>query len=231
MLLEVKDVSKKFVPTQKTLREKIAVERASFALERGEFISIVGKSGSGKSTLLNLIAGLLDPTSGSVKFEGREITVLGAREKAAFRNEKVGYISQNQTLLSNLTVFENVVLPFFLAKRKNADLKRTEEKIRSVLESLGIGNLSDAYPESLSGGELHRALIARALTNDPALILADEPTGDIDDENKAAVMKILKSLSAAGKSVIVVTHDRETSEYAEKIYRMADGVLSAPARE
>jgi len=198
-----------------------AVNSASLVLEQGDFVSIIGRSGSGKSTLLNIIAGLTTPTSGKVLADGRDISEFSDEEISRYRNEIIGYVPQGQTALANLTVLDNIRIPFHLAKRGGDSTDRAYE----LLEQVGIGHLTANYPKQLSGGELKRAAIARALVNRPKYLIADEPTGDLDAETTAGIMTLLKRISENGTAVLIVTHEQDTTAYGNRCLVMDGGVL------
>jgi putative ABC transport system ATP-binding protein len=201
-----------------------ALSEINLSFEKGEFVAIMGPSGCGKSTLLNLIAGIDQPTSGSVLFEGREITTLGDEEKTRLRAEKIGFIFQFFNLLSTLTVRENVLLPLELSGRGTAkeDLKRANELIGKV----GIEKRGDAYPSQLSGGEMQRTAIARALINSPAVVLADEPTGNLDSENGEAILALLSRANRElGLTIVMATHSTEAASCASRVIKMRDGAV------
>jgi len=191
MLLEIKDLTKMYL---RGTTPFAAVNHLDLTLKPGDFVSIVGRSGSGKSTLLNLIAGITKPTSGQVIADGRYIYSLQDHDISLFRNERLGYVPQSQSLLGNLNVLENIMLPFYLFKRTGDCRKRA----RSLIEQLGISHLAEAYPRQLSGGELRRAAIARALLNAPDILMADEPTSDLDAETTKEIMRLFKALSHEG---------------------------------
>jgi len=231
-LLELKNLTKEY---KRGGRSFNAVNNADLSVESGDFISIIGRSGSGKSTLLNMCAGLIKPTSGSVIFDGSDIYKFNDIEISFFRNEKIGFVPQGQSLLSNFSVLENVCMPWFLFKRgnENADKKITEhpanllsERASALLEKTGIGNLANSSPKELSGGEMRRVAIARSLINKPALLIADEPTNDLDSETTAEIMKLLRDISKEGTSVLIVTHELDTLSYGNKTYAMSSGNLS-----
>jgi len=199
-----------------------AVDNVNLSVQKGDFISIIGRSGSGKSTLLNMSAGLIVPTSGNVLFEGTDIFTLNDKKISFLRNEKIGYVPQGQSLLSNYTVLENVCLPWFLSKRSGTPAKRAF----SLLEKTGISALCESFPKELSGGELRRVAIARSLINSPSLLIADEPTNDLDSETTEEVMKLLGEIAGEGTAVLIVTHELDTLSYGNKTYVMNNGNLS-----
>lgn len=198
-----------------------AVNNVNLRIDSGEFISIIGRSGSGKSTLLNLIAGLLQPTEGEILLNGQNIVGLTDREASYLRNSTFGYIAQGHSVLTNLTVLDNVKLPFYLFSRKGDATKRAME----LISQMGIEHLADCYPSKLSGGELRRVVIARALMNNPSVLLADEPTRDLDRENTKEVIRIFREIAKKGTAILMVTHDLDTIEDQDSLYRMEDGHL------
>ena len=201
-----------------------ALSEINLSFEKGEFVAVMGPSGCGKSTLLNLVAGIDQPTSGTVLFEGRAITTLRDEEKTRLRAEKIGFIFQFFNLLSTLTVRENILLPLELSGRGTAkeDLKRANELIGEV----GIEKRGDAYPSQLSGGEMQRTAIARALINSPAVVLADEPTGNLDSENGEAILALLSSANRElGLTIVMATHSTEAAACASRVIKMRDGAV------
>ena len=198
-----------------------AVDDIDFQIGSGEFVMIEGESGSGKTTLLNLLTGLTDPTSGSVSIEGKDLKDFDDKGISGIRNEKVKYIPQGESLLSSLTVKENILFPFVIGGGE----RPSDERLLEVAEKLGISDLLDEYPSDLSGGEMRRATIARAVINRPSLIIADEPTGSLDSSNTSKVMDIFKAISEEGTAVIVVTHQKETLKYASRVLSMEKGRL------
>ena len=218
MRLEVRNISKDYKRGEKTFS---AVKDANLDVNGGDFISIVGHSGSGKSTLLNLIAGMLLPTSGEILLDGESAVFSSDENASKLRNTVIGHIPQGQSLLSNLTVFDNVRLPYYLSERRG----NPSEQVHELLEKLGIGDLSDSYPNSLSGGEARRVVIARALVNKPAVLLADEPTSDLDAENTDEIISLFRNIAKEGTAVIMVTHDLRTVKAADRSYTMEKGHL------
>ena len=221
-LLELRELTKEYKRGNRAFN---AVNGVNVSVERGDFISITGRSGSGKSTLLNMSAGLLKPTAGTVLFDGQDIFSLTDISISRIRNEKIGFVPQGQSLLSNFTVLENVCIPWFLFKREG----EPEERAFSLLEKTGIGHLAASYPKELSGGEMRRVAIARSLINNPALIIADEPTSDLDAETTAKIMHLLSAIAKEGTAVLIVTHELDTLSYGNKIYSMNEGNLSLRA--
>lgn len=203
------------------------VDGVSLSVADGEFVSIVGPSGAGKTTLLQIIGSLDRPDSGSVSYDGTEITSMGERELAAFRNRNMGFVFQFHQLLPEFTLAENVAMPAMIGGmgRRQA-LARAGE----LLVSLGLGERLDHRPSQLSGGERQRGAVARALINDPRVILADEPTGSLDSHNRRELLELFARLRATtGKTLIIVTHDESLALSADRVIRMADGhILSSP---
>ncbi len=218
MLLEVNGLTREFKRGSAFFK---AVDEVSFSVDSKEFVSIVGRSGSGKSTLLNMIAGLLRPSGGSIFLDGKEILNCNDAEGSYFRNSRIGYVPQGQSILSNFSVIDNVRLPFFLSKRSGDPTDRAF----SLLEQVGISHLSNSYPAQLSGGELKRAAIARALINSPEILIADEPTSSLDLQTTREILKLFTLLSEEGTSILTVTHEPEVSAYCKRTLIMEDGKL------
>ncbi|MDR2142933.1 MAG: ABC transporter ATP-binding protein [Treponema sp.] len=221
-LLEQRELTREYRRGGRTFN---AVNRLNLSVEPGDFISVIGRSGIGKTTLLNMGAGLLNPTGGSVFFEGNDIYALRDRDISFLRNEKIGYVPQGQSLLSNFTVFDNVCIPWFLFRREGD----VEGRAFILLEKVGISHLAASYPRELSGGEMRRAAIARALINEPRLLIADEPTSDLDRETTAEVMRLFSRIAGEGTAVLIVTHELDTLDYGNKTYSMDAGNLSLHA--
>lgn len=217
-MLQANGVSKVF---RREANDISAVRDVSLTLTPGQVTAIVGRSGSGKSTLLNLLAGLLTPTSGHVTLDGQDLYTLSDQELSKIRNQSIGIIPQGQTALPNLTVLQNILLPLGLFP----DEKDNTDRGRELLELVGIPHLADAKPATLSGGELRRMSIARAMIRQPKVILADEPTGDLDEENTNAVMSLLRNAADSGAAVLLVTHELETLRNADAVFQMKNGVL------
>lgn len=219
MLLEVQNVSREF-RRGKTLVE--AVRGASLGVDKGQLVSVIGRSGSGKSTLINLIVGLLRPTSGSIALDGTDLTGLSDDDMTRLRSARMGYVPQGQSTLSNLSVIDNVRLPFCLSGRRGSP----DQDAQELLDRLGVGHLRYAWPSSLSGGEQRRVALARALINKPEIIIADEPTGDLDEKNTAAIMRLFRSVADSGTAVLMVTHEPDAASLADALYRMEEGRLT-----
>lgn len=191
-----------------------AIDDISLNINNGEFISFIGESGSGKSTLLSILSTLLKPTSGDVYFNNLNYTDILNIDK--FRKENIGFIFQFHYLINYLTVKENIKL---------ANKRVKDEEIKNLLSTLGIENLIDKYPNEISGGQRQRVAIARALINNPKVIFADEPTGNLDSNNSLKVFELLKELSEKGTTIIVATHDKNLAKMANKIYELKDGKI------
>jgi putative ABC transport system ATP-binding protein len=201
--------------------EVVAVDHLSLTIAEGEFVAIVGRSGSGKTTLLNLIAGIDRPTSGTVRVAGAELGSLSESDLAGWRGENVGLVFQFFQLLPTLTVIENVMLPMDFAKKIPVGVRRG--RARQLLERVGVGDQADKVPATLSGGQQQRAAIARALANEPPLLLADEPTGNLDSATAGAVLELFADLNADGQTIVVVTHERDIRAMVGREVTLTDG--------
>jgi len=197
-----------------------ALDGVTLEVRRGEFLAVMGPSGSGKSTLLNILAGLERPTRGAIVVDGADLSAMDEVALATYRREKVGMIFQAFNLLPRYRVVENVALPLVFA---GVPRERRLERARAVLDRLGMGPRADHRPSQLSGGEMQRTAIARALVTDPALLLADEPTGNLDSANGEALLAVITDLHARGQTVVLVTHDASIASRAQRIVRMRDG--------
>jgi putative ABC transport system ATP-binding protein/macrolide transport system ATP-binding/permease protein/lipoprotein-releasing system ATP-binding protein len=203
-----------------------AVREASLELRAGEFVSIVGRSGSGKSTLLAMLGALTPPTAGKILLDGTDIWALTETERAAFRCRHIGFVFQFPSLLSNLTVVDNVAVPALLGRTMGAEAAYA--RAYNLLARVGLGDRANVHPGTMSGGEQRRVVIARALINSPRLLLADEPTGDLDEDSEAEVMDLLESLQRSeGFAFVLVTHNLELAGHAQRTYEMRQGVLAA----
>ena len=198
-----------------------AVSGVDVSLAPGEFVVLMGRSGGGKSTLLNMLAGLLAPNEGCVQLNGQDLYALSDDELSRLRNEHIGVVPQGQTPLYSLTVVQNVTLPYLMYRADDG----VEARAFELLESLGIRHLADSYPSELSGGEMRRMAIARALVCNPAVVLADEPTSDLDDENTRIVLRKLRDVADAGAAVLVATHDQAAIPFADRTLRIDGGKM------
>ena len=202
---------------------RTVLHEAEAEFARGEFVAILGKSGSGKSTLLNLISGVDLVDGGDISVNGQRLTALNEHQRTLFRRQNIGFIFQFFNLIPTLTVWENVILPLELAGVDNGEARRRAEVL---LEAVGLLDRRDTFPDRLSGGEQQRVAIARALVHDPLLVLADEPTGNLDEETGRQVMVLLDRLTRQnGKNLILVTHSNEAAAYADRILTLRDGKL------
>ena len=203
-----------------------AVAGIDLDVPAGRFAAIIGRSGSGKSTLMAMIGGLSRPSAGTVEVGGTDVWRLSDNALAAFRNEKVGYVFQFASLLPTLRLIDNVALPAMLGRRHGAS--GTYARAAALLERMGLGRYLDAYPAEISAGEQRRAAIARALINDPALLLADEPTSDLDEQTEIEIMDVLRTVNReVGTTLILVTHNLALAEQAQQIVHIANGALVA----
>ncbi len=218
-LIEVNDVSKLFGFGDATT---VALDEVNFVVEKGEFVAIMGPSGSGKSTLMNII-GLLDhPTHGSYKLNGTFSTKLGRTKRAKLRRDTIGFVFQSYNLLPRLTIIDNVALPL---SYKGITPVRRQKRAAEILERVGLEDRQYYYPRQLSGGQVQRAAIARALINNPSLIIADEPTGNLDSLSSRVVMELLSEIHQSGNTILMVTHNPELTRYANRVVYMHDGAI------
>lgn len=220
-LIDVRDMKKIYNPGE---NEVHALDGVSLQIAHGEFVAIIGQSGSGKSTLMNMLGCLDVPTSGDYFLDNRDVAGLDDDELSSIRNEEIGFIFQGFNLIPNLTALENVELP--LIYRKIPAGKRRELAEES-LRKVGLGDRMDHKPSEMSGGQQQRAAIARALAAKPPLILADEPTGNLDSKSSIEIMKILRNLHEEGRTVVLITHDNGIAESAKRIIRIMDGKIEA----
>ncbi|MEW6486647.1 MAG: ABC transporter ATP-binding protein [Thermodesulfobacteriota bacterium] len=199
-----------------------AVRDMSAAVEAGEFVAVMGESGSGKSTLLSVMGALNTPTSGRLEVDGIDVYALGPEQRADFRREFLGFVFQSFHLIPYLTLSENVMLPLAVVP---ASRKKKREMAAEALARVGLAGKGDRLPSQISGGEQERVAIARAIVNEPAILLADEPTGNLDSKTSAAVMALLEKLNREGMTIVMVTHSPECARHARRILRVADGVI------
>jgi len=217
-VLEVKDLTKTYGDGESRVE---ALKQISFSVEKGEFVAIVGASGSGKSTLMNQIGGIDNPTSGSVKIDGMEITDMDEDELAIFRRRNIGMIYQFYNLIPTLTTEENIMLPWLLDGRNE-----NRKKLSDILKALGLSERAKHFPGQMSGGQQQRISIGRALINDPAFILADEPTGNLDSRTGSEIMDLLKySNQKFHQTILLITHDEKIALQADRILTMSDGSI------
>lgn len=220
-LVEIQDVCKIYNPGENEVR---ALNHVSVNIDEGEFVAIIGQSGSGKSTLMNMLGCLDVPTSGSYHLHGQSVAELDDDELSDIRNREIGFIFQGFNLIPNLTAIENVELPLIyrgVGKSKRMELSRI------ALEKVGLGNRMDHKPAEMSGGQQQRVAIARAIAQAPPVILADEPTGNLDSRSSQEIMGILKELHSEGRTVILITHDNEIASQAKRVIKIKDGRIEA----
>ncbi len=200
--------------------ETIALNKLSLEVKNGEFVAVMGPSGCGKSTLLNILGLLDDPDGGSFLFNGIEVVDFNERKRADLRKRNIGFVFQSFNLIDELTVFENVELPLIYLGMKTAERK---QKVEEVLDKIKIMHRRNHYPQQLSGGQQQRVAVARAVVNNPKLILADEPTGNLDSSNGNEVMQLLTDLNEQGTTIVMVTHSEHDARYSHRVIRMLDG--------
>ena len=217
-IVETKSLKKYYQMGENTVK---ALDGVDFRVKAREFVAIIGKSGSGESTLLHMLGGLDEPTDGSVLIDGKILSGLKKEQLAIFRRRKIGFIFQNYNLVPDLNVYENVVLPVELDGRKV-----DEEYVREILELLGLSKKKDAFPGNLSGGQQQRVAIARAVAAKPVIILADEPTGNLDSATSHEVLGLLKMAARQfSQTIILITHDRDIAQLADRIVHIEDGKI------
>ena len=223
MIIEATGLTKEFARARGGKRLFTAVHPLDIGLEERQLTVVSGHSGSGKSTLANMLAGILTPTAGHVQLDGTDLYSLRDEELSRLRNERIGLVPQGHTALRALTVLDNVLLPSILYTKDEAPADRARE----LLASVGLGDLADAAPTELSGGELRRMAIARALLMEPAIVVADEPTAGLDSVNATAALTLLRDAADRGAAVLVVSHEAEAQRFADRSYVMEDGHLRA----
>jgi putative ABC transport system ATP-binding protein len=224
-MMELVCVTKVYQQGRRTVQ---AVRGVSLSIAAGEFVSIMGPSGSGKSTLMHLLGALDTPTSGKALFMGRDLAAMSDRERSLLRRTRVGFVFQFFNLLPTLTAAENVALPMLLGgKSRSAALRESA----LALERVGLAKRAEHFPEEMSGGEMQRVAVARALVGEPEAILCDEPTGNLDSANSLEILKLLRNLPESGKrSVVMVTHDKSAAAFGDRILTIRDGLLCDEAR-
>ena len=203
--------------------ETVALNKLSIEVKEGEFVAIMGPSGCGKSTLLNILGLLDDPDAGSFMFNGTEVAHFNERKRADLRKRNIGFVFQSFNLIDELTVFENVELPLMYDRQHR--IKDPKKKAIEVLERVGLGDRMDHVPNQLSGGQQQRVAIARALVNEPSLILADEPTGNLDSRTSVEVFGLFQQLNSEGITIVLVTHERDYANFSKRIVELRDGKI------
>lgn len=217
-LISLNNVWKEYQMGETTVK---ALRGSDLTIEEGDFVAIMGPSGSGKSTLMNMIGALDVPTEGTVEIDSEDIDTFTESELAVLRSEKVGFVFQQFNLIHSMTALENVTLPMIFT---GVPKKKRVERATELLEDVGLGDRLEHRPNELSGGQQQRVSIARALANDPEIILADEPTGNVDTETGDRIMRLLEKLNKKGKTIIMVTHDPHDAEFAHRKIEIVDGV-------
>jgi putative ABC transport system ATP-binding protein len=202
-----------------------ALDGVSLEIKAGEFVAIMGPSGSGKSTLMHILGCLSRPTSGQYILDGQDISEMSKKELALVRNRKLGFIFQAYNLLPRTTALRNVMMPMLYDRDRNLNDEEGEEKALKMLEMVGLGDRVHHQPQELSGGQQQRVAIARALINDPVLIIADEPTGNLDSHSGREILNLLHTLHQQGVTIVMVTHDSITAEYTQRVIHLADGKI------
>ncbi|CAI8015706.1 Uncharacterized ABC transporter ATP-binding protein Rv0986 [Geodia barretti] len=219
-MVEMRALTKRY---EEGTEARSVIERADAEIHRGEFVALAGPSGSGKTTLLNLISGIDTPTSGDVLIDSVPITKLSEKDRTLFRRKNIGFVFQFFNLIPTLSVKENLLLPLQLNSFPSAE---SDDRVMYLLERIGMGDRIDSYPDRLSGGEKQRVAIARALAHNPPLILADEPTGNLDADTGRAILSLLKSLiDGSGKTMVIVSHSDVVAGMADRVLAMEDGKL------
>jgi len=217
MIIEAENVTKIYRTDEV---ETTALDRISLQLEKGQFVSIMGPSGCGKSTLLHVLGLIDDLSDGSYRFLGEDVSQYSERKRSAIRKKNIGFVFQSFNLIDELTVYENIELPLIYDKTPAPERK---ERVEAALEKMDITPRRNHFPRQLSGGQQQRAAVARAIINQPTLILADEPTGNLDSEHGAEVMKLLVKLNEEGTTILMVTHSMENAAYGGNVIRLHDG--------
>lgn len=218
-MIELKGIEKTYIRGAEYVH---ALKGIDLIISNGEFISVVGPSGSGKTTLLHILGCLDRPTNGIMKIDGIEVENMPESALVDIRRKKIGFVFQQFYLIPGLTVFDNVTLPLLFSRTKI-----DRERVVSLIEMVGLGGKADRLPNQLSGGEMQRVAIARALVNNPEIMLADEPTGNLDSENSERIFDILKSLHNRGLTVVMITHNPDLAMRAERVIRLRDGMIQA----
>jgi len=218
-LIEVKNVNKQYTSGDDVVE---ALRGVDISIDAGEFITIMGQSGSGKSTLLSVLGGMNHPTSGEIEMAGIKLYQLPGEKLADFRAQNLGFVFQSFHLISYLTAVENVMLPLAIVTMKNEEKKAAA---RRALERVGLAGKIDRLPNQLSGGEQERVAIARAIVNNPHILLADEPTGNLDSTTSEEVMALFRELNDAGQTVVMVTHNPENGAYSDRTIHLKDGII------
>lgn len=223
-LIKIRDIGRKYVIGAETIH---ALKSVSLDIEKGEFVALMGPSGSGKSTLMNILGCLDTPTRGEYVLNGINVSEMSEDELASVRNKEIGFVFQTFNLLPRSTALDNVALPLVYA---GLGKKSRDDKARQASESVGLGNRVEHKPNELSGGQRQRVAVARALINNPSIILADEPTGNLDTKTSIEIMGLLEEIHSKGNTIILVTHEEDIALHAHRIVRMRDGLIEDDQR-
>ncbi|MDR6300489.1 ABC transporter ATP-binding protein [Mesonia maritima] len=223
-VIEIKEIKRDFQLGQETVK---VLKGIDLTIEKGEYVAFMGPSGSGKSTLMNLLGCLDTPTSGTYILNNHDVSKLTDDELAEIRNKEIGFVFQTFNLLPRTTALDNVALPMIYAGKSKQD---RDERAKEVLKNVGLGDRMDHKPNQLSGGQRQRVAVGRALVNKPSIILADEPTGNLDSKTSVEIMKLFDEIHAAGNTVILVTHEEDIAEHAHRIIRLRDGIIESDER-
>ncbi|WBL24878.1 ABC transporter ATP-binding protein [Zunongwangia sp. HGR-M22] len=224
-VIEIRNIIRNFPLGQEVVK---VLKGIDLDIDRGEYVAFMGPSGSGKSTLMNLLGCLDTPTGGSYILNGKDVSQMTDSELAEVRNKEIGFVFQTFNLLPRTTALDNVALPMIYAGASKADRKKRAEE---VLTDVGLGDRMDHKPNQLSGGQRQRVAVGRALVNKPSIILADEPTGNLDSKTSVEIMSLFDAIHAAGNTVILVTHEEDIAEHAHRVIRLRDGVIESDTRK
>tara|TARA_B100001146_G_scaffold221275_1_gene231401 strand:- start:249 stop:950 length:702 start_codon:yes stop_codon:yes gene_type:complete len=224
-VIEIKGITRNFQLGQETVK---VLKGIDLTIEKGEYVAFMGPSGSGKSTLMNLLGCLDTPTSGSYILNGADVSTMTDDQLAEIRNKEIGFVFQTFNLLPRTTALDNVALPMIYAGKSKTE---RNERAAEVLKNVGLADRMDHKPNQLSGGQRQRVAVGRALVNKPSIILADEPTGNLDSKTSVEIMNLFDEIHAAGNTVILVTHEEDIAEHAHRVIRLRDGVIEKDERK